>query len=216
MAAMIESKWQNLPWLTIALVGSVAALYAALGPAPEAWVYDRAAVAGGEWWRLLSAHWLHGDDGHLGWNLAALALLGAIVERHSRGLLLAGLLSGSLGVDAMLWFDSHGLTHYCGLSGVLNALLPLALAKFWRPDRRGAVLLVGGLSLGKILFEMASGNALFTATSWVSVPKAHLAGWLAGLLLVVWRTAARLQYPLPAGSTDASFSVVMATEKKTT
>ena len=42
--------------------------------------------------------------------------------------LIAGLLVGTLGVDLMLWLLLPELTFYCGLSGVLNSLLLLALA----------------------------------------------------------------------------------------
>lgn len=211
---VINGTRRNLPWLTIALAGLAAAFYAALGPAPEAWVYDRAAIAGGEWWRLLSGHWLHGDGGHLGWNLAALLLLGTMVERCSRSLLIAGLLFGSLGVDAMLWWVTPGLTHYCGLSGVLNALLLPALAALWRADGNGPLWLIGGLSIGKILVEMTSGNALFTHTLWASVPESHLAGWLAGLLLVMlcgWPWVKNMRLSVTDGAT---FSVTLLTGKK--
>ena len=42
-----EATARTLPWLSVTLAGLVVALYAAFGPAPEAWVYDRAAIAGG-------------------------------------------------------------------------------------------------------------------------------------------------------------------------
>jgi len=200
---MIKGTRRNLPWLTAALAGATAALHAALGPAPAAWVYDRAAIGGGEWWRLVSGHWLHADGGHLYWNLVALLLLGSMVELRSRTLLIAALLSGSAGVAAMLWLASPALGYYCGLSGVLNALLLPAQVTVRRPADNGLLWLIGVLSLGKILVELASGQALFTHTLWASVPEAHLAGWLAGLLLLCCLPS-RLRDMLPAGSDGAT------------
>lgn len=278
---MIKGIRQNPPWLTIALAGSAAALYAALGPAPEAWVYDRAAIADGEWWRLFSGHWLHGDGGHLGWNLVALLLLSGLVESRGRWLLLACLLLGSLVVDAVLGLAMPDLAYYCGLSGVLNALLLPALAGLWRhedslrmwpyrplflwervrvrgirqapemavawridaltpspsthkgnrdPGGRGMkggmslhsldshgnglLWLVGALSLGKVLVEMVSGSALFTHTAWASVPESHLAGWMAGLLLLPWCRPSGAQNMLPSVADGATFPVALSTGKK--
>ena len=175
----------TLPWLSVTLAGLVAVLYAAFGPAPEVLVYDRAAIGSGDWWRLISGHWVHSDPAHLGWNLAGLLLLGSIVEMHGRHRLVAGLLVGVLGVDLMLWLGLPELAAYCGLSGVLNSLLLLALAGLWKSATAPVLLATGILSLLKIWSEISAGQALFTQTAWASVPEAHLAGWLAGLALIV-------------------------------
>jgi len=175
---------RHIPWMTLLLSGLAAALFAVAGPAPAEWVYDRDVIAGGQVWRLLSAHLLHSDLEHLLWNLAGLAILGSVVERHFGGkLLLGGLLLGSLLVDLVLWTAMPWLSYYCGLSGVLNTLLVTALAALWRQSPQ-ITLLVGAGSLLKILWEMTTGQALLTHTTWAAVPAAHLAGWLAGLLLV--------------------------------
>jgi rhomboid family GlyGly-CTERM serine protease len=178
----------KLPWLTLLLAGSMAVLFAALGPAPSAWVYDRVALGDGELWRLLSAHLVHSDAGHLLWNMAGLAILGAIVEsRLGRGWLLAGLLAGCLAVDLTLWSALPGMSRYCGLSGALNALLVPTLVGLRHQTGPGLSWLIGGGSLLKILIELAAGQALFTHTAWASVPLAHLAGWILGAALVAVR-----------------------------
>jgi rhomboid family GlyGly-CTERM serine protease len=174
-----------MPWMTLLLSGLVAALFAVAGPVPADWVYDREAIAAGQAWRLFSGHLVHSDLEHLAWNLAGLAILGPIVERHlGRKLLLVALLLGSLLVDLALWTGMPWLKHYCGLSGVLNTLLLGALAALWRRSAP-LVLLIGAGSLAKILWEMLAGQALLTQTAWASVPVAHLAGWLAGLLMLL-------------------------------
>jgi len=70
------------PWRTLFLTGLALALYLLAGPAPEAWVYDRMAIADGELWRLMTGHLVHADGSHALWDIAALALLGAIAS-HS-------------------------------------------------------------------------------------------------------------------------------------
>ena len=167
------------------LSGLMVALFVAFGPAPEAWVYDRAAIDQGEWWRLLSGHWVHSDSGHLIWNLGALLGLGWIVEARNRVALFAGLLAGTFAVDLMLWLVLSGLTHYCGMSGALNTLLLFAFAALWRHATAPVIAVTGMLSLAKIGIEISAGQALLTGTAWASVPQAHLAGWLIGLILVI-------------------------------
>jgi len=43
----------TLPWRALLLTSIATAAYLLLGPAPESWVWDRTAITGGEWWRLL-------------------------------------------------------------------------------------------------------------------------------------------------------------------
>ena len=190
----------SLPWLTLGLAGLIVALFAIAGPAPTAWVFDRDAVLAGEWWRLITGHWVHSDLNHLVWNLAAFGLLAGAVESLGRRCLLGGLVAGMAGVNLVLWFGLSGLSHYCGLSGVLNTLLLLALLAHYRldPRSRTIVVLVGLTSLGKILFELLSRQAIFSSTAWASVPEAHLAGWSAGLvLLVIHAATSRSQHTRP-------------------
>ncbi len=201
MAAALQTPMAGLPWLSVLLAGLTVGLYATLGPAPEAWIFDRAAIAGGEWWRLISGHWVHSDAAHLGWNLAGLLTLGWIVEMRGRCGLMAGLLVGTLSVDLMLWLALPGLAAYCGLSGLLNSLLLLALAGLWRRTTAPLLVATGTLSLLKIMGEMSAGQALFTQAAWASVPEAHLAGWLAGLILSsVWMIRGRSRWPNPTPS----------------
>lgn len=184
MGVIHSSSRRTLPWLSLTLTGLMAALFAALGPAPETWVYDRFAINDAEWWRLFSGHWVHSDGGHLIWNLGAFLVLGWIIEIRNRQGLIVGLLAGTLGVNLMLWLFLPELTHYCGMSGVLNTLLPFALASVWRRENVPILALIGVLSPAKILIEISAGQALLTNSAWESVPQAHLAGWLTGLALL--------------------------------
>lgn len=193
----------RIPWLTLALAGTMVAVYATLGPAPASLVYDRNAIHEGEWWRLLSGHLVHGDMAHLGWNLGGLLVLGMLLERVSRPLLPVALLGGvvTVGVVLTLWLPE--ILYYCGLSGVLNALLVPVLADAWRRSRSPLVAAIALLSLAKIGFEMLAGQALITETLWPSVPLAHLAGWIAGLPVLLLGDRARSRITLPCGAAHA-------------
>ncbi len=176
------------PWLTLAAAALAAALYAAAGPAPEALLFDRGAIAAGEVWRLLTGHFVHADLAHLGWNLAALLPLGILLELKAgcRGWAWAGLfLIGVLAVDAWLLAAEPDLAVYCGLSGVLNALFGALALLLWR--QRGQLLFLVAVlcDLAKIVLEAAEGGALLPTSSWASVPGAHLAGLAAGLAFVL-------------------------------
>ena len=72
----------ELPWRSLLLVAGAIAAYLVLGAAPGDWVFDRMAIAQGEWWRLFTGHWVHSDPTHAGWDISALLLLGALFERR--------------------------------------------------------------------------------------------------------------------------------------
>lgn len=145
--------------------------------------------------QALTAHLLHTDKAHLLWNLLGLAVLGYLVERRSRVLLLVAV-GGGMGA-VTLWFHLlSDTTYYVGWSGVLNCLFVCSLWTLYLPVSQSdlyslqtrrmnnalvAVIAIGGLA--KALWELAQGEALLTHTLWPSAPGAHLAGMLAGSLI---------------------------------
>jgi rhomboid family GlyGly-CTERM serine protease len=177
----------RVPWRTALLTLAALALHFGAGPAPAGLVLDRAGVAQGEWWRLLTGHWAHSDADHALWNIAALAFLGALLERPLGGRLFASLALGMLLVDAWFLFGLPGLSRYCGLSGILNALLASGLIALWRERRDPLIALVGAGAVLKIAAEAGLGQALFSSTQWSSMPAAHAAGMLAGLIVSMTR-----------------------------
>ena len=172
-----------LPWRTLLLTVIATSAYLALGPVPDQWIFDRVAIAEGEWWRLLTAHWVHGDASHAGWDIGALLLLGILFESKLQGRLLLALLAATVAVDAWLWWGEPALIFYCGLSGILNGLMILGLLQLWRDLRHPVILLIASGAGLKILVEMQLGQAVLTQTAWPSLPRAHAAGFACGAAL---------------------------------
>ncbi len=166
----------RLPLLTLLLCGLPGTLALLPASTQASLYYDRGNLLVGNWIGLLSGHWMHADTGHLAWNVGALAILSSVIERFSRRLLLASILAGTLSVNLLLLSPLSELTRYCGLSGVLNTLLGVALFLLWQHTRSRMILLAGGLCGSKIVLEILLGLSLFTSISWPPYADAHLAG----------------------------------------
>ena len=186
----------RLPWRTLLLSLLAILAYCLSGPAPEAWVYSRAALHQFEWWTLISGHWVHSDLQHAVWNITALLILGGLFEQRLKQRIFVDLLMSSLLLS--LWISCYmpELQAYCGLSGILNTLLVTGTFAVWQQQRSNVPLLILALAVIKNLVELFSHQAIFTHTLWPSVPEAHLVGMSIGLLIVLTRTAyQRLQMP---------------------
>jgi rhomboid family GlyGly-CTERM serine protease len=146
--------------------------------------FSAADIVRGEVWRLVTGHLAHADLEHLFWNGLGLGVLGWLIERRSTPLLWLSLGSGIAAVNILLLSPFSHLHYYCGLSGVLNTLLVVALWLEWATSRS---LLVGALAVGcvaKVTTELVLGAAILTELSWPAYPWSHLAGLIGGLLVV--------------------------------
>ncbi len=174
----------KLPQITLVLILLTTGLM--LLPQSHEWLYfEHDPVLGGSWWRLLSGHLVHTDWEHWFWNTAALAVLGGYLEQKSSTLFVAGLLAGVASVDILLLSDLTQVSRYCGLSGVLNTLLVLALYRYWKQTRSGWVIVAGLICLSKLTLELLTGTSLLTHIAWPPFPPAHLAGTLAGAVFII-------------------------------
>ena len=124
-------------------------------------------LADGEWWRLLTAAFLHASLIHLGMNMFVLWFIGAPVEQAiGRGRFLAlYIVSGLAGSAGALLFDPHAIT--VGASGAIFGILGAALVLEWQ---RSYVL--GGQALGLIVV-----NLVLT----FAIPNISIGGHLGGL-----------------------------------
>ena len=147
----------------------------------EALRYQRAPLAHGQWWRLLSAHFVHLSLTHALLNRVGLVLLWMLLAREFAPLRWTWiLLCSAAAIDAGLWFLRPGVDWYLGASGVLHgAFAAGAVALYRRGDGLGAVLTL--LLIVKLVYEQYSGASVF-AGDLPLVADAHLFGALGGLI----------------------------------
>lgn len=153
--------------------------------------YDRDALAGYQWWRLVSAHLVHLSWRHALLNCAGLAVLWALFAREfTPGRWLWIVTLAALAIDLGLWFLHPGVDWYVGASGVLHgAWAAGACAAYRRGDGMGAVIML--LLVIKLVYEQQSGSSVFEGDLPL-VPAAHLLGALGGLFgALVPRRAAK-------------------------
>lgn len=199
--ALFERRGSHaLPWLTGLAAAIAAGLWLLLGPAPQALVFDRGAIADGELWRLVTGHLVHSDGRHALWDIGALVLIAYLMADQGwrREAIAAG--AGMLAVNICLWWGLPELERYCGLSGVLNALVVVALADLWRRYRHPVFPAAGLLLVIKLAAEMAAGQSVFLNPAWPGVPLAHVAGCLGGLAFLILDAALR-SFPPSTGET---------------
>lgn len=141
--------------------------------------YDRAALASGELWRLLSAHWVHLSFRHALVNVVGLALLWALFARdYSPRQWLLITLAAIVAIDAGLWLWDSTIEWYVGSSGVLHGYLAAGtLAHLRRREPDGWIL--AALLAGKLAYEHLVGPMPFSGSASVVVD-AHLFGVAGG------------------------------------
>jgi membrane associated rhomboid family serine protease len=169
--------WGSLAWV---LLAGVFFWLSAHGDLRSPGIMDGGAVARGQWWRLFTAIWLHGDLAHLATNAAlGLVLLGLAMGRYGTGVgLLAAYLAGVGGnlIAGLLSLQTH---RSLGASGmVMGSLGLLAVQSFslWRQTPHAWKFILSGVCGGVMLFVLL---ALTPGTDVM----AHLGGFLCGLLL---------------------------------
>jgi len=92
--------------------------------------YDRAAVAAGEWWRLLSGNFVHLGYWHLLLNILSLVLLVLLCpERLSPLEWVRRLVVIGVGMSLCLYFLVPSLATYVGLSGLIYGLFVLGFLR---------------------------------------------------------------------------------------
>jgi rhomboid family GlyGly-CTERM serine protease len=143
--------------------------------------YERSAIAAGEWWRLVTAHFVHLGLEHAVLNALGLVLMWALFARdYSARAWLAILGMSIAAIDLGLWISGSTLGWYVGSSGVLHGVLAAGtLAHLRRRDLDGWILAV--FLVAKLSYEQISGSLPFTDQAPVVVD-AHLYGAAGGLL----------------------------------
>lgn len=145
-----------------------------------AWRYERVAVAGGEWWRLATAHLVHLDLRHALANAAGLVLLWMLFARsyRPRQWLLAMLLCLAA-IDLGFWFLSTRLEWYVGASALLHGVFACGCVALLR-ERDPVGMLAAALFVAKLAWEQLHGS-LPLAGELPVVTISHVYGAVGGL-----------------------------------
>lgn len=178
-------------WPVCTLAFLVSSLLADLTPRASDWLrFERAPIARGEIWRLLTGHLIHEVEQLAVLDLTALALFGVYVERVSRRLL-GGVLLVSALVSSLAVFFLTDYERYVGSSALVSGLLVAAALSVLRSSRGGA----GRLLALTLIALFALKIALELHGSWPAalgglppgyepVAAAHLGGALGGCAAV--------------------------------
>ena len=177
-------KLRRIPILTIGLLTVLIGLYFLVEDKTQLY-FSATDIYRGEALRFLSGHLMHADLQHLLWNCLGLAVLGSLLEYRSKGVLMASLGVGILFVSVLLLTPYSKLDYYCGLSGVLNTLLLVALWVEWRLTRSWLIILIACGSIAKVAVEVSQGVSIVTDISWPPYAWSHVAGLVAGFY-VIW------------------------------
>ena len=143
--------------------------------------YDRAGLADGQLWRLLTAHVVHLDLEHAALNSLGLVLMWALFARdYKPGQWVLILVSAIAAIDAGLWLRDSTVAWYVGSSGALHGVMAAGtLAHLRRRDLDGWIL--AAFIVGKLAFEQHTGALPFADSGAGVVVDAHLYGALRGL-----------------------------------
>lgn len=145
--------------------------------------YERAAIAGGEWWRLITAHLVHLDLEHAVLNSLGLVLMWSLFARdYGARQWLAIVMATFAAIDAGLYFHDTNVDWYVGASGALHGVMTAGtLAHVRRGDLDGWILAV--FIIVKLIYEQVSGALPFSQSGVPVVVNAHLYGALGGLAM---------------------------------
>jgi membrane associated rhomboid family serine protease len=209
--------------VTIALIGINIAVYLAeLGAGGDRngtgnWIYEHGALVSnaiyadgtpagidhGEWWRLITAAFLHYGPGHLALNMLLLYFTGSFLE-HVIGrwrFALLYLVSGIAGSAGALVWTPHAITVGASgaIFGVVGALFVL--------ERRGSIA-TGGQILGLIVINLVF---TFAYSGSISVG-GHVGGLIGGVILMLGFTRAGRSWELSlaAAAALAAAAVIVA------
>lgn len=170
-----------MPWI------AVAAIMVALQAVPDAaeWMrYDRDAIGAGEWWRVLTANFIHLGWAHLALNAAGLLMIGWLFAEDYSALQWAWILLACGAASSVgLYVLTPEIAWCVGMSGALHGLFA-AGAIAWVRDGvgLGAGLLVG--LAAKLGYEQTVGAMPFSegVVGGAVVTDAHLWGAIGGVV----------------------------------
>lgn len=176
-------------WRRFALLSAVLVLASLLPVALLEW--SRTEIQGGDYWRLITGHWVHLGPTHLLLNLAGLLVTGLLFTRQPPlAWWLSYLILAPLAISSGLLITAPELAWYRGFSGCLHGLLVFTALFNFRSDTRWSLIILGFIAL-KLAFENVLypaaghnpliGGAVVTHAHWLGA----LTGLVAGVLLLL-------------------------------
>jgi len=181
----MHDRLTKLPLAALSLAAAVLLLHLC-NPEYTKWLeFDRDAIYQGQWWRIMTGHFLHTNTWHLVMNLGGLALIMLLHGMYYRPLQLGlHLLLGCSLIGLALLFWSPQISIYVGLSGWLHALLVSGCCVDIQRQWSSGWLILAAV-FGKVGWEQWQGASQDVVTligAEVAID-AHLYGAVIGLLL---------------------------------
>jgi rhomboid protease GluP len=164
---MVHGKpWSTVPILQLRNYGGV----------------DHGQLANGEWWRLLTAQFVHVKQAHMLFNVVTLFLLALAVERATGPFVLLSLwlLSGVAGILASIYFTPPPYDIGSGASQALMGIAATAIIVMWRnqdQDRPRWLMVTLGVTL---VVQLA-----LDLTSTRYPQPGHVVGFVVGFILAI-------------------------------
>jgi rhomboid family GlyGly-CTERM serine protease len=162
--------------------------------------YDRQQILDGQYWRLITGHWVHGSLRHMALNVIGAAVIAGLFLRTYSVLQWVLILALSMiSIDVGFLIFEPQLKWYVGVSGVLHGALAAGAIAWWRIESRVMALALSVIVLGKLAWEQLHG-ALPLAGEMPVIVDAHLYGAVGGAFAVafMWLAQHLRSKPNPA------------------
>jgi rhomboid family GlyGly-CTERM serine protease len=165
-------------WLLLVLTQSLDVSYLA---------YNRDAITKGDYWRLITGHFIHLNNMHLLLNMLGVGMVLMLFD-HLLAIWqwIVVLLASALIISLLIYLNLPQVQAYVGLSGVIHTLYVLGTLQLLNQpkERNFAIILMLMVTL-KLLTENVGQGISFTADMIGGrvLYQAHLYGALAGLFL---------------------------------
>ena len=179
---------ERLPW--VFLVVAVAATIVQMNGAwRDGLVYDRNAIARGEWWRIWTGHLIHFGWPHFIADVGLFVILGRLLEWQHPWLSRFAIVALPAVISASVYWFDPAMIRYGGLSAVNVGLLLFLACNGWQKswvDWFWPAVLV--IYLGEIILEATKGHGhgggmiQFDDPSVQVATVAHIGGSLFGVL----------------------------------
>lgn len=166
---------RTYPYFVVAIICSLLTLwYLITGESPiqeSMFAYHHDWFETGQWWRLITAHFMHTNVFHFVVNLVGLILLYFLHSEYSTPkMFTVNILILCLGISLCIYFWSPSIRWYVGLSGVLHGIFAWGVIIDIFFKRKTGYLLLAGLTV-KIIDEQFFSDSQFMS----NLIEAHVA-----------------------------------------